>query len=286
MLDHDLSPFTRPALSRLAAGAALCAALAAPGLAAAGLPDAIASSKTLTFCSALSQPPLEFVDENQTPVGADIELGDELAKRLDLKTKWINIPFSGLIPALQAGQCDAILSQLFIKAPRLEVIDQVPYAWSQEILAFKKGSAVVDDPVEMSGKKVASVTGTTATVLLEQANEKLKAEGKAPITIVEFPTGTAAFQQLMIGQVDAYGASFEIGQYYDQHNPGEIVTGSKPFYKILTGIGVRKDEKGLSKALEEQFALMMKDGSYAAIYKKWGIESDMLDAPMPTQPAN
>lgn len=247
------------------------------------LPASVKSSKTVVFCSALSQPPLEFYDQNQNPVGSDIELGNELSKRLGLKTKWINIPFSGLIPALQAGQCNAIMSQLFIKPQRLQVINELPYMWSQEILIFKKGAKVVDDPVEMSGKKVATVTGTTATVLLEQANEKLKKEGKPPVTIVEFPQGTDAFQQLMLGQVDAYGAAYEIGTYYDKTNPNEIVTGKKPFYKILTGIGIRKDEVGLSAAFQTQLAAMMKDGSYAKIFKKWGLESDMLSAPMPNQ---
>ncbi|TMV84735.1 ABC transporter substrate-binding protein [Thioclava sp. BHET1] len=262
------------------------AALSLPGTARAEVPATLKSSGTLTFCSAMSQPPLEFLDAGQKPMGAEVEMGEELAKRIGVKTKWINIPFSGLIPALQAGQCNAILSQLFIKPGRLEVIDEVPYAWSQEILIFKKGAKVVDDPVDMSGKKVASVTGTTATVLLQQANEKLKAAGKPPVTIVEFPTGTAAFQQLILGQVDGYGASFEIGEYYDKENPGQIESGKKPFYKILTGIGVRKDEKDVSAALETQIAAMMKDGSLAAIYKKWGLESDLLDAPMPTQPAS
>lgn len=259
-------------------------ALSLPGQARAEVPATLRSSGTLTFCSAMSQPPLEFLDAGQKPVGAEVEMGEALAKRIGVKTKWINIPFSGLIPALQAGQCNAILSQLFIKPGRLKVIDEVPYAWSQEILIFKNGSKVVDDPVDMSGKKVASVTGTTATVLLKQANDKLKAAGKPPVTIVEFPTGTAAFQQLVLGEVDGYGASFEIGEYYDKKNPGQIVAGKKPFYKILTGIGVRKDEKDVSAALETQIAAMMKDGSLAAIYKKWGLETDLLAAPMPTQP--
>ncbi|MEX6509041.1 ABC transporter substrate-binding protein [Jiella sp. M17.18] len=284
---QSTSPLGAPrGLARLLAASLLGAALTSGAARAADddLPASVASSKTVTFCSSLSQPPLEFVDQNQNPVGSDIELGNALAKSLGLKTKWINIPFSGLIPALQAGQCNAIMSQLFIKPQRLEVIDELPYMYSQEILIFKKGATVADDPVDMSGKKVATVTGTTATVLLEDANKKLKAAGKPLINIVEFPTGTAAFQQLVIGQVDAYGAAYEIGTYYDKQNPDEIVAGSKPFYKILTGIGIRKDEPGLSKAFEKQLAALMKDGTYQAIFKKWDLATDMLSGPMPTQP--
>lgn len=262
---------------------AVSAAMLMPGIAYAALPSSILSTKTLTYCSSMTQPPMEFVDAQQKIQGADIEMGDELAKRLGLQAKWVNIPFAGLIPALQAGQCDAIISQLFIKPTRLEVIDELPYMYSQEIILFKKGSPTVDTLEALSGQKVATVTGTTATILLREANEKLKKAGKKPIDIVEFPTGTAALQQLQYGQVAAYGVAYEIGLYYDQTDPDAFQIGGKPYFKILTGIGIRKDEPGLSQALEAKLADMMKDGSYAAIFKKWNLTTDMLPEPMATQ---
>jgi polar amino acid transport system substrate-binding protein len=266
---------------------ALGAALAAPGAALAAdasLPSSITSTKTLTYCSALTQPPMEFVDAQQKPEGADVELGDLLAQRLGLKAKWVNIPFAGLIPALQAGECNAIISQLFIKPARLQVIDELPYMYSQEIILFKKGSPTVDTLEALSGKKVASVTGTTATVLLQAENDKLKQAGKPLINIVDFPSNTAALQQLEFGQVAAYGVSYEIGLYYDHTAPGEFVTGGAPYFKILTGIGTRKSDAGLKEALQTALADTMKDGSYAAIFKKWNLSTDMLPAPMPAQP--
>lgn len=262
------------------------AVVLAPGAAYAdsALPASIVSSKTLTFCSALSQPPMEFVNTQQQPVGLDVELGTALAQRLGLKVKWVNTPFAGLIPALQAGACDAIISQLFIKPARLEVVDMVPYMYSQEIILFKNGMPTVDNLAALSGKKVASVTGTTATVLLNAENEKLKQAGKPPIHIIDFPSNTDALQQLQFGQVAAYGVAYEIGRYYNQTAPGEFVTGGAPYFKILTGIATRKSETGLRDALQEKLADMMKDGSYASLFKKWDLTSDMLSAPMAAQP--
>lgn len=265
---------------------AFSAALLVPGVAFAAdaaLPASIANSKTLTYCSSLTQPPMEFVNAQQKPEGADIELGDQLAQRLGLKSKWVNIPFAGLIPALQAGECNAIISQLFIKPARLQVIDELPYMYSQEIILFKKDSPTVDTLAALSGKKVASVTGTTATVLLQAENDKLKQAGKPLINIIDFPSNTAALQQLQFGQVAAYGVSYEIGRYYNQTAPGEFVTGGAPYFKILTGIGTRKDEPGLRDALQNELAGMIKDGSYAKIFKKWDLASDLLPAPMPAQ---
>ncbi len=258
---------------------AIAAAGAIPATAAAPsppMPDRITSSKTITFCSAMTQPPLEFLNEKQQPVGIDIDLGEAFASRLGLKVKWSNIPFAGLIPALLADHCDAILSQLFIKPPRLEVIDEIPYMYSQEGLIVKSDSPSVPTLADLSGKKVSTVTGTTATQLLEEANVELAKAGKPPINIIKFPEGTPALQQVQFGQVAAYGLAYEMALYYGKLTSGAFKVAGPPYYKILTGIGVAKTQPGIEAALKTQLDAMMKDGSYAALFKKWDLEDDKL----------
>ena len=79
------------------------------------LPPSIAKSKTLRICSAINLPPMEFMSPQTQPEGVDIDLANAISKKLGLKTKFINMPFAGLIPALLADHCDVIMSQLFIK---------------------------------------------------------------------------------------------------------------------------------------------------------------------------
>lgn len=264
-----------PRLAVLASCVAVAIGLAAAP-ARAALPANITSTKTITYCSAVTLPPMEFFNAKQEPEGLDIDLGDELAKRLGVKSKWVNMPFAGLIPALLADHCDAILSQLFIKAPRLEVIDEIPYMNSQEAVLLKAGSPKIATLVELSGKKAATVTGTTATQLLEAANDELKQAGKPPINIVMFPENTPALQQLQFGQVYAYGVAYETALYYGKIAPGQFEVGGPPYFKILTGIGVNKKQQELQTALKSALSDMMKDGSYAKIFKKWSLEDDML----------
>ena len=244
---------------------------------AAQLPDRIGASKTITYCSAITLPPMEFFNDKQQPTGVDIDLGDALASRLGLKSKWVNMPFAGLIPELLADHCDAIISQLFIKAPRLEVIDQIPYMNSQEGVIIKAGAPKIKTLADLSGKKAATVTGTTATNLLEEANQALVKAGKPPITIVKFPENTPALQQVQFGQVYAYGVAYETALYYGKVAAGQFEVGSPPYFKILTGIGIAKKNKdGLEALLRTELAGMMKDGSYEAIFKKWSLEEEML----------
>ncbi|MDE8344851.1 MAG: ABC transporter substrate-binding protein [Acidocella sp.] len=259
-------------------GVALVTATTVPARAQSLPPDVVAS-KTLTFCSAVNLPPMEFFSPAQKPEGVDIELGDALAAKLGLHATFLNIPFAGLIPALLAGHCDAILSQLFIKPPRLKVIDEIPYMYSQEGFILKAGAPKLSGPEALSGEKAATVTGTTATDLLKKANVALAAAGKPPVTIVMFPENTPALQQVQFGQVAAYGVAYETALYYANLQPSQFEVGGPPYFKILTGIGVAKTTPGLKLALTTALHKLMADGQYSAIYKKWNLTDDMLKTP-------
>lgn len=267
---------------RRALTGAACAAVALPGFsvpalaASAGLPASITESKTITYCSAISQPPWEFYSAQQQPEGLDIDLGDLLASRLGLKAKWVNMPFAGVVPALLAGHCDAVISALFIKPARLKVINEIPYMVSRETVLLKAGAPKLAGLDALSGSKVATVTGTTATVLLQAANQDLASADKRPIAIVTFPENVPALQQLQFGQVDAYGVAYETAVYYEHLDQGQFEEGVAPFSDIQVGIGVAKSEPGLDAALSGALQGAMKDGSYAATFKKWNVGIDAL----------
>jgi polar amino acid transport system substrate-binding protein len=264
-------------IAALPLAAVALAAVPSIASAAPALPDHVAKTSTIRFCSAISLPPMEFMKTPTEPAGVDIDLGDALAERLHLKPVWMNMPFAGLIPELLADHCDVIMSQLFIKPDRLKVIDQIPYMVSHEAVLMKAGAPKVETLEGLSGQKAATVTGTTATLLLQDANKALDAAHKPAIQIIMFPENTQALQQVQFGQVAGYGVAYETARYYAHLAPTEFEIGGPPYYRIPTGIGLRKDEQGLNEALRTELTAMMKDGTYAAIFKKWDLDIDMID---------
>ena len=101
---------------------------------------ALGQSGTIRFCSDISSPPLEFYANGQQPTGSDVDLGNAIARELGVKPQWVNTAFSGIIPALQAGHCDAILSQLFDKPARRAVVNFVDYMNSSDAIMVRKGN--------------------------------------------------------------------------------------------------------------------------------------------------
>ncbi|MBV7565035.1 ABC transporter substrate-binding protein [Pseudomonas sp. sia0905] len=243
------------------------------------IPDRLKDVKKLTYCSGMDSPPLASFDASQKPTGMIIELGDEIAKRLGNKeVSWRVTPFSGIIPALLAGQCDLIVDQLFDKPERRQVIDIVNYMYSSQSVVVPKGNPKgVKAMSDLSGLKVAVLNGSTIKTLLEAENDKLTKDGKAPMKLVVYNADTDAFQALRINQVDAYGTTVETSGYYAAMAPDMFEEAVPAFGRILTGIGVRKDDKQMSAAVQQIIDDMRADGSYMALLTKWHIPGDTLD---------
>lgn len=257
-----------------ASGAAL------PGKASAATPMApkrIADTGAIVYCSDMTGPPLEFLDENTKPVGSDIDIGNEIAKRFGVKVEWKNIPFKGLVPALLAQQCDAVISQLFDKPERRQALDLVDYMNSSEAFLVRAGNPKKVHAIEdLSGHKVAVENGTTIQELIEEQNKKFAAAGKKPADIVVYPKDTDALQALQIGQADVYGTTLESAAYYMDKAPKTFEVAGPPFHQILTAIGLRKNDPGMLDGIQKAVDSMKQDGTLLAILKKWHIEGDMM----------
>lgn len=240
-------------------------------------PSTVAKAGKITFCSDLSTPPLGFYDENNAVVGSDVDLGNEIAKRFGVKVEWINTPFDGIIPALQAKHCDAILSQLFDKPARREVVDMIDYMYSSQALMVMAGNPKkVNGLADLSGVKIAATNGTTIQSLVEEQNKTFQAAGKAPADITVFPKDTDALQSMQIGQVAVFGTTLESAGYYRLKAPGQFEVAGEPFGKILTGIAVRKGEPEMRDAIQKAVEAIRVDGTQLKILKKWNMEGDML----------
>lgn len=240
-------------------------------------PAAIAQQGYVTFCSSLANPPREFMQDGK-PSGSDIQIGEALARQMGVTVRWKQYLFDGLIPALQSQNCDAIVEEMFIKPERQQVIDQLPFAQSLNATVVPKGNPLGITGINEteSGRKVGVPRGDTYGMLMAEYNKKLAAAGKPPIQIVPVPSTDDMFNQLLAGTVDAAGATTTSAAYYIAKSNGRLQLGGDPFYPLQDGIGVRKGNAELSKALQQALANIMKDGTYQKIWKSWNLDSNAL----------
>jgi polar amino acid transport system substrate-binding protein len=269
----------------VAALAGLTACGAGPGTAGASIQTSAAvkvpggtldTAGQITYCADISAPPLTFYDASQKPAGAEIELGDALAAELGVKANWANTSFNGIIPALQARQCDAIISQLYIKPAREAVVDFVPYMYASNTLVVAAQNNAVQSADDLCGKKAAGQTGTTVIQYLTDQSAKCTAAGRPKVDIRQFTRDSDALQQLRLGLVDSYATTLETAAYVMKQQPNTFKLVGEPFNRIQVGAATRKDDPALRDALAQALAAIKKNGTYDAILKKWNLTGDAL----------
>jgi polar amino acid transport system substrate-binding protein len=122
----------------VAAGASLLVALVLASAQAATIqpPSAIQKAGKIIYCSDITYPPEESY-KGTTPVGSDIDIGTAIAKLMGVKAEFKNTTFDGIIAALLATKCNAVISGMNDTAQRRKAVGFVDYlAVGQSLLVM------------------------------------------------------------------------------------------------------------------------------------------------------
>ena len=138
--------------------------LATGALALATLTPTFSQAEELNVGANIGNVPWEFQDASGNTVGFEIDLVNEVGKRLGKDVKFANIPFNGLFAAVQSGQIDAAVSSITITEKRLESVSFAqPYYDSDQSLTVMADSGI-EGLAGMKGKTVGVDTGSTGDI--------------------------------------------------------------------------------------------------------------------------
>jgi polar amino acid transport system substrate-binding protein len=257
--------------------------------------DELVIPTKLTICSDLPYPPLEYFDDQGNPIGSDIEIGQEIAKRLGLTATIENTVFDTIIAALQGGKCDVIISDQNITSARVEQVDMIPYFQAGQAFVVAAGNpAAINTTDDLCGKNIAAETGTTEVDYLEGIHDyngngltqACTAKGKPAIATKEFEKDSDAALALQAGQVDAYFADFPVAANYANTKPDTFALAPIPQLEpAIVGMSVLPDDahKQLEQALQTALISMIDDGTYLEILKKYQTDSGAITSDVASQ---
>jgi polar amino acid transport system substrate-binding protein len=232
-------------------------------------PANIAKAGKIVFCSDITYPPEESYQGTKA-VGSDIDIGTGVAALMGVKAEFKNTTFDGIIPALLAKKCDAIISGMNDTAQRRKAVDFVDYLKvGQSLLVKKPNPHHIKVLADLSGRTVAVEAGTTNRDFLAAASSKLQKAGKKPISIKTFPKDTDAAAALKAGRVDAYFGDSPVAVLYATQDKALVVAGS-PIDPIAIGIATRKGDP-LHGATQKAIDMLYANGTIKKIVAKWGM---------------
>lgn len=215
----------------------------------------------LTTCTHLSYQPFQFEKDGKV-VGFDVDIVDAVAKKLGVEQEIVNVPFEPITAgaSFAQDQCDVAAAAMTITPEREEAIDfSDPYfAANQAILTNDDKTA--KDADALKGFKIGAQAGTTG---LDYATENFK--DAEVITYEDLPLSLEALKN---GQADAVINDNGVLYDYAANNDGfavgfDIDTGEH------YGIGMKKGNAEMKKAVDETLKEIKDNGEYDKIYEKW-----------------
>jgi polar amino acid transport system substrate-binding protein len=153
----------------------------------------------------LSYPPFETIDPTGKPSGVSVEMAEALSKSIGKNLRIENIPFTGLIPSLQTGKIDCIISSMTdTPERRTSVAFSDPYIGTGlALLVAKSSNAASMADIDQPGKTLAVRQGTTGEVWA-RANIKdaqilaLEKEAAAVLEVVQGKADAFLYDQMSI----------------------------------------------------------------------------------------
>lgn len=242
---------------------ALCLVAAACGGDAEESEFGLVSEGTLTVCTDVPFPPMEFEDSSAEGGfdGFDMELARAIATDLSLEFTVVTPGWEAITSglAMETGLCDISSSSITITPEREEGVDFTDSYFSAEQSLFVKADSSATSADELG--KIAVQSGTTGEIY---AQENFSNE------LISFDDAGALYLALEAGEVEGVVTDQIGNQGYADENPGVGKVVATYDTNELYGMAVKEEgSEALLDAVNASLSKLQGDGTYDAIFDKW-----------------
>ncbi len=211
-------------------------------------------------------PPFASVDASGNWTGWEIDLMWAMCKAAELDCEIAPVAWDGLIPALNAGQIDAIMNSMSINEERQKVIDfSDKYYNTPTVIVAAKGAGITPDAEGLAGK----ILGVQVSTVHQTYAEKHFGASAGEIKV--YQTQDEANQDLVAGRIDATQAdSIALDAFLAAEGAAccEVMGSVAEDLDVLgpgVGVGLRKGDEALKEKFNAAIAAVRADGTYDTI---------------------
>jgi polar amino acid transport system substrate-binding protein len=235
--------------------------------------DRIQERGQLVVGMTANMPPLNMTTKEGELIGYEVDLARAMAAAMGVKAKMEIIPFGELLPALQSGKIDLILSNMTITPGRnLKVAFVGPYFESGKAFLTKvKTIAMAEEPGDIDAKKakLVALKGSTSQAFVEKA--------LPDATLITAKDYDEAVNMVLQDKVHAMVADYPICvvSVFRYPNKGLLSVVTTLTYEPI-GVGVPAGDPLLVNWVENFMGIAEKTGLLEAIQEKWFLKADWL----------
>lgn len=223
------------------------------------------NAKVLKFGTNANYPPFEFIDTNSNIAGFDIDLLNELSKKIGFEYEIINMGFDALIPALKSGKIDGAIAAMSATSERIKAVDFTkPYYKTENLFIKHANDDTIKSKDDLKDKKIGVQLGTV---------QEMAARNIAIAKTVAVKDIFASIMALKNKKIDAVLVDTSIGYGYLRKNADLVEFLKEPDGSEGFSIAFDKNkQKDLIAKIDAEIENMKKDGSYDEILRKYELK--------------
>ena len=247
------------------------------------LPQEIRDAGKMTAVNNGSFPPYEIVTGTKLD-GATKDFSIAIGQMLGIEIEHASVAgLPALLSGINSGRYQFAMGPVGDYPDRQKSNDFVDWVREYVVFAVEKGNPKGITSLDTScGKRIAVMSGGSAEKVIKKQSEKCVADGKAAVEVQSFTDQPTSILAVRSKRSDAFFSSQAPLIYFVQQANGQLElagTGqSNGFKDIYQGAVVQKGSP-LGGVLLDSFKILIDNGTYAAIMKKWALEKNMTDKP-------
>jgi polar amino acid transport system substrate-binding protein len=281
---------TRPLLLRVVVGLICLAAISAPcrvwaqGSSIPAVPASCAqlqakysSLKGKTLVNAVNPhtPGYEALDPQDPSkfIGFDIDLAETLGACLGFKVTYQPVAFAALLPTLQSGQADIVISDIYATGERAKAADFIKYSKVSDGVLVVKGNPkkITGIDSSMCGAAAAENTGYVEVPLIQALEAACKTAGKPAPTIQLYDNNANCIQAILAGRADTYINDVNTVDQAAKAYPDQLGKAVAVTLPYSVGIGVPKGKVEFRDAILAALTVIQRAGIENALIAKWSL---------------
>ncbi|HUC17592.1 MAG TPA: ABC transporter substrate-binding protein [Acetobacteraceae bacterium] len=215
-------------------------------------------------------------------VGFDVDLAQMFGSCLGFKLTYKPVAFAALLPTLQSGQADLVISDIYATKERARAADFITYSKVFDGVLVAKGNPrhITGINTSLCGDTAAENTGFVEVPLVQNLAPACKAAGKPAPALQLYDNNADCIQAILAGRADTYINDVNTVDQAVKAYPSQLGKAVAVTLPYSIGIAVPKSNTELRDALMAALVEIQKAGIESALLKKWSLDAGTLEAPV------
>lgn len=205
-------------------------------------------------------------------VGLDVDLANELGKRLNRKVEFDQQPFTSLVASVKSERDDIAISGILDTPQRRKAVDfSKPYVLDAFVLSVPKSDTTT--------KKLSDLKGETIAVQVGTIPEEFVREKLPSAKLVTTQDTPSAFDLVSQGRAAAVVTDAPVAGYYVKQLGGDLKLVPTPLGKAQPIAAIVPKGDALLTEVDDALTAMEADGTLPKLRTKWFGGPDINTVP-------